>query len=632
MNKMKSSFNNRLNLATILLTLLLVFVWIPTQSFGDRSLSMLSLDINAQILPDASMRVTELITVDFSEQWNGFYVKIPEGNTPIKDISVSENGQVYTFNPEIEYGPVGTFLTRQEGSDRLIDWSIDAYDETRTFEVSYTVVNAVKIHSDVAELYRKFVGDSNGNRIDNVQVKLTLPSGAEQFVQGEDIRIWGHGPLNGEVQFEGANQVVWKTNGLSPYTFVEGRVVMPTSLFSGAPYDAYDTQIALGDILAEEQGNADRANEERSSARNELGGALGIVLASIGGVILLWTKKGKRYKPSFDGDYFRELPAPYSPAELSVLWNNKKMKAQDITATIMDLARRKFIYLDEEVIEVKKLLGTKEVTTYKLTFMEAPEPNSYKNPQDAVLKHHEQKLLNYLKTNIAARPGFVYLTEIEDYAKKHGKEFFTFWQSWTEDVAMLAKDYNFFDKDNKSRKGIGLLGLIMTVGGAFLISVSFALGFATLISGLIITIVPQTFKRRSMQGEEDYARWKAFKKFLEDFSQMQTHEIPSLIIWEHYLVYAVTLGVAKEVIKQLEIVFPNMTDGDYRFGQGWMHYSAYSNFTTFNKSFDMIGSSIDKAVSSAQKAVSQSSSGSGGGGGFSSGGGGGGGGGSYGGR
>ena len=135
-----------------------------------------------------------------------------------------------------------------------------------------------------------------------------------------------------------------------------------------------------------------------------------------------------------------------------------------------------------------------------------------------------------------------------------------------------------------------------------------------------------------MQGEEDYARWKAFKKFLEDFSQMQTHEIPSLIIWEHYLVYAVTLGVAKEVIKQLEIVFPNMTDGDYRFGQGWMHYSAYSNFTTFNKSFDMIGSSIDKAVSSAQKAVSQSSSGSGGGGGFSGGGGGGGGGGSYGGR
>lgn len=32
---------------------------------------------------------------------------------------------------------------------------------------------------------------------------------------------------------------------------------------------------------------------------------------------------------------------------------------------------------------------------------------------------------------------------------------------------------------------------------------------------------------------------------------MEKHEIPSLIIWEHYLVYAVTLGVADKVIKQI---------------------------------------------------------------------------------
>ena len=31
-----------------------------------------------------------------------------------------------------------------------------------------------------------------------------------------------------------------------------------------------------------------------------------------------------------------------------------------------------------------------------------------------------------------------------------------------------------------------------------------------------------------------------FRRFLLDFSQMERHEIPSLVIWEHYLVYAVT--------------------------------------------------------------------------------------------
>ena len=128
-------------------------------------------------------------------------------------------------------------------------------------------------------------------------------------------------------------------------------------------------------------------------------------------------------------------------------------------------------------------------------------------------------------------------------------------------------------------------------------------------------------------------RWAAFKRFLEHFSEMQRHEIPSLIIWEYYLVYAVTLGVAKEVIKQLEVVFPNMQEGDYRFGQGWMMYGTYhTGMNALTNSFDGIGESFERALNSAEKAVSKASSGSGGGGGFSGGGGGGGGGGSYGGR
>ena len=53
--------------------------------------------------------------------------------------------------------------------------------------------------------------------------------------------------------------------------------------------------------------------------------------------------------------------------------------------------------------------------------------------------------------------------------------------------------------------------------------------------------------------------WNAFKNFLKDFSRLDKAEIPSIILWEHYLVYAVSLGVAKEVIKQLPIVF---TDDD----------------------------------------------------------------------
>ncbi|MGB4702804.1 MAG: hypothetical protein WBI01_09935, partial [Syntrophomonadaceae bacterium] len=91
--------------------------------------------------------------------------------------------------------------------------------------------------------------------------------------------------------------------------------------------------------------------------------------------------------------------------------------------------------------------------------------------------------------------------------------------------------------------------------------------------------------------------------------------------------------VAKEVIRQLEVVFPNLQDGDYRFGYGWMRYrSGRSDMLALANTFEGIGSSLERAMQSAEKAVSKSSSGSGGGGGFSVGGGGGRGGSSYGGR
>lgn len=617
----------------VLISLFLILAFMVPAALADRSLTMDQIIVDAQVLPDASMQVTERITVDFSGQWNGFYVKIPQGDTPIVEVQVSENGQPYEFNPGTEYGPPGTYLTKSEGGDILIDWSIDAYDQVRTFDVSYRVINAVKIYEDTAELYRKFIGEANGNKISYVQVNLTLPPGAEQFKQGEDIRIWGHGPLNGEVEFSGPNEVVLKVNDLPPYTFMEGRVLMPVSLFAGAPAEAYDASPALVRIISEEKGWAEQANKERAMARAELGAGAGIVAAALGTVFMLWRRFGRKHRTVFDGDYYRDLPANYSPAELSVLWNFKAMNANDITATIMDLARRQFLFLEEDTVQVRKFLGSKEVTTFRLSFMPAPEPAALRKPEEATLRPHEIELIDFLKNDIGGGKDYIYLTDIEEYAKKNGEAFYAFWSEWTSSIVAKCETYNFFDSN-------GSMSLLTVLGGVALFALGFVvaarmgtIGWALIIAGIIIFFVPRFFKRRSVIGQEDYVRWEAFKRFLEHFSEMQRHEIPSLIIWEHYLVYAVTLGVAKEVIKQLEVVFPNMQDGDYRFGYGWMMYGTYHNgMNALTNSFDGIGDSFQRSLASAQKAVSKSSSGSGGGGGFSGGGGGGGGGGSYGGR
>ncbi len=632
LNKRTFFFKSKLRVLVVIFFGILLIQSFASEKVQARSFDIEDIQINAEVLPDASMKVTEKLTINFSGQWNGFYINIPQGSTPIEEVTVSENGEVYKFNSSTEYGPPGTFLVKRQYDKVLIDWSINAKDQKKTFDVSYKVVNAVKVHNDVAELYRKFIGDENKNKVGDVKVILKLPVGAEKYKQGQDIRIWGHGPLQGEVNFTDTSTVVFKVKNLPTSTFVEGRVIMPRALFPNAPSEVHTGKSALSTILSEEEKWAKDANRQRWIDRMETGGTFAIPLGSIFAMFFLWRKYGKAHPVEFQGDYYRELPGNYSPAELSVLWNNKKIKGKDLTATILDLARRKFLRIEEEYIEVKKFFGSKDEKTYRITFLEPPKPADLRKSEEAVLREHESELIDYLRNTLAEGREFIYLYDIEKYAKDKNGDFYEFWQQWTAGINAQADKFKFFDHSGNMPFFTVIGGLALFITGSIFMKKATLLGVGIVIAGAIFIFVPKSFKRRSPFGQEDYVKWQAFRCFLMDFSQMDKYEIPSLIIWEHYLVYAVTLGVAREVIKQLELVFPNMQDGDYHFGYGWYTYGHIGGFNSMENSFKDISDSIDDSIKSAQAAVSKSSYGSGGGGGFSSGGGGGGGGSSYGGR
>ena len=97
---------------------------------------------------------------------------------------------------------------------------------------------------------------------------------------------------------------------------------------------------------------------------------------------------------------------------------------------------------------------------------------------------------------------------------------------------------------------------------------------------------------------------------MEDFSLLNEKEVPDIVLWEKFLVYATAFGIAEKVIKQLKMVYPNfeeLTRNDYTVTYLMMN-------TNFNSSFS---SAISTTMSGAY------SSATGGGGGFSGGGGGG---------
>ena len=72
-------------------------------------------------------------------------------------------------------------------------------------------------------------------------------------------------------------------------------------------------------------------------------------------------------------------------------------------------------------------------------------------------------------------------------------------------------------------------------------------GPLTLIgTGILPTVV-------LFEGELRYRKWQAFKQMLKDLSPMKRIEdLPSIQLWDHFLVYAISLGVAEHVIKVLK--------------------------------------------------------------------------------
>ena len=159
-------------------------------------------------------------------------------------------------------------------------------------------------------------------------------------------------------------------------------------------------------------------------------------------------------------------------------------------------------------------------------------------------------------------------------------------------------------------------------GVAFIILAVFSMPLMILdiIPAIICSVycfkVASKYNTLTQKGTDEKEEWKGLKKYMEDFSLMKEKEVPELILWEKYLVYATAFGISDKVLKQLKVIYPQMLDEDYMRSNGysylyWMHYGNISNNFIH---------SIDTSVSSTYNSVNYSS-GSGSGGGFSGGGG-----------
>lgn len=590
----------------LVLALALLGIAATPAAAQDRSVAIDEIHVDATLHPDGRLEVVERVTYTFrGADDEPFTVGTrsfepgPRSGTITSIAAFDEDGQ-----------PLDTLVS----TPSLFEWDIaPARSGTRTYELRYEVVDGIEVGSDVVDLYRQWVGD-DGPSIGRWTAEITVPDGAGQF------RGWAHGPLDGVIEVDDPVATA-RVPGVPAGRFVETRLVVPVERFDLTP----GTTELLPGILDEEGRLADEANRlrdeerRREELRQDVARGLDIfavpVVALAGWAFwMIWRRWGKDpKKPDDIGDYWREVPDD-PPAVGSALLKWNTVDAAAFSATILDLARRGHLRIEEETVE--RLLR-RDAVEHRFLRTEHPPAENLTPFEARVLRWlfqggssvTQDELVERNKADVTA-------------AQKH-------WTGFQKEVRADLDGRNYIVRGKTLPfllHGLIVVVLVALLAGSLMTQAWLA---AAVFAAAAVVMLPLGLLHRSRTpaGTRRYHEWKGLQRFLADFSRLDEAPAGHLALWEHYLVAAVALGVADDLIAGLEIWFPEvLQEGPGGIAPWYVATSGghgrLGHIGQFSSEFGQA------AVSSATPA----SSGSGAGGGFSAGGGGGGGGGSFGAR
>ncbi|MBP3595986.1 MAG: DUF2207 domain-containing protein [Clostridia bacterium] len=623
------------NILFILLVSLFLILGFSTNSFaGSQEWNLLNYDVTLN--SDGSADIIETWDIDI-EETNTIFKQFEIDSSKyseITDISVTqiepnrtELKQIYKEQYHVQSGCF--YALKINSSTFEIAWNVglDNSSATRTYELKYTIEDAVKIYKDCTEFYWKFLDTSNEMSADKVTGTIHLPKRVDDL---EKLRVWGHGPLNANIEKVSNNTVKFDVEKFDANTMLEVRIVTEENIYKEC--DNEKNLNKLDSILTEEQKWADEANAKRAKAR--MLWKIIIVVSIIVGVffiskVIKYIKAGKElkqkyaYKNAFaDLKYFRDIPneknaTPARAAYLYYFNKNSTQMQNDISkifsATMLDLA-------------LKNIVSFEPLTTKEVKIIIKPE-----NISKVQLTTDEQVVYKLIK-NAAGSDNTMTSKELTKYAKKEYDEFYEGLNKLKEIATSYHEQNGTIDEERKkiskkwSTKGIVYIVIMFILLCTGIGLMLFPISIALLVCSIICFCNAGKVCILSEKGKEEELQWKGLKNYMNEFSLLKDKQVPDLVLWEKYLVYATAFGISKKVIEQLKVVYPQMADPNYYNNRSYSYLYLMSD-NRFGDNFigniDNMMKSVYNAASNAYStAHSSDSSGSGGGGGFSGGGGG----------
>ena len=543
---------------------------------------------NIVVNKDSSLTVVENITADCGN--------LPDKHGIFRVLPTQINTDSGVFKTPIELQSITDFnnnpyyyTATQDYFNHTITWKIGNPNTTVSganyYRITYKVKNAVRFgNKNFDELYWNIMGNFWDIQTNHFSAKITFPV----KVTNQNAVVDYYAGVLGSKNKDGASYS-WDNNNLNFTTsaiFYPGEgitvsVTFPKNIFT--PYvptfwEKYGDYFSYLFFL--------------------------IPLAVFIFAFLMWQKYGKDPKmkkpipPEFG------IPDNITPTQMGIILSHGMWKNTFITATIIDLAVRKFITIEQTdnkilFLDLKDIVLKKNGANYDITKLTDTE----RSLLEKLFGGDDSVKLSSLRNSF-----YQDLPDIKNTAKddaiKNG------WISPKGNLYMIS--FMSF--------GIFLIWGSIWAGGFVASGLPIYLFVSTFISGIILFLFGLVMPKRTQVGVDLLFKIKGFELYMKQAENFRQQFYEKENIFDKFLPYAIIFGIAELWAKKMQLIYGEDYFKNYH--PVWFVGAIPSNFNlnSFTSQLNSITSSISHNTGSSSGA---------GGGGFAGGGGGGGGGGGW---